>query len=374
MRPVAIVFANLKGNLGDFAILHAMLLDLATRFPNRALHVYSHPFHSVDAERLAAFRKTAPSFELRGKTPTIEVGLVPRLLGKLRRREVSQEREIAYFRKTNELYFRQFSDYEAIYFAGGDQWSGRELGICMLGSLLAISEAKPGIIGTYPFSLKASIRKTYSPGYLASVFSHFNQPILARDTETYHLLRNLGVEARSTVDSVYLLSDLASNIKPQQDRDARRVLLVVKSEPRSISDVARRLIKNGVRIELITSCEPEDGSAYREIAKALSLNYHAPVTWQDVVSEMMSSQLIVTNRLHGLILASFAGVPIFPVCNRAKARAFSSDAAIDSKVNHLSELSAPAIFDAIARSEELINRVQLYRDASRRSIEEALVK
>ncbi|WP_275783720.1 hypothetical protein [Pararhizobium gei] len=40
--PVAVIYANLKGNIGDFAILHSMLLDIRERHPGRAVDAYSH--------------------------------------------------------------------------------------------------------------------------------------------------------------------------------------------------------------------------------------------------------------------------------------------------------------------------------------------
>lgn len=52
MKSVAVIGANLKGNIGDFALFHAVLVDLHRAFPDHAVDVYTHGFHLVDEQRL----------------------------------------------------------------------------------------------------------------------------------------------------------------------------------------------------------------------------------------------------------------------------------------------------------------------------------
>ncbi len=63
-RKVAVLFANLKGNIGDFAILQAILEQLNFYYPGYKIDVYSHPLVDIDETRLAAFSKHSPPFSL----------------------------------------------------------------------------------------------------------------------------------------------------------------------------------------------------------------------------------------------------------------------------------------------------------------------
>ena len=81
--PVLILFANLKGNLGDFAILHAMLVDLEKRYPGSEKHVFSHGHQAIDDARMEAFlRQPHPPFVYKGKTPYWRT---PRILSVIKR-------------------------------------------------------------------------------------------------------------------------------------------------------------------------------------------------------------------------------------------------------------------------------------------------
>ena len=145
-KSVAILYANLKGNIGDFAILDAMLRETAQRFPGRRIDVYPHGFLDVDDTRLAAFRAAgAPEFEIAGGTfhrpvpPKLKrlyrFGLWPRI----------QRRLVENLRRASREEAKRFAQYEAIFLAGGDQWNAMDLGVSMFGTLLAIAEHNPNI-------------------------------------------------------------------------------------------------------------------------------------------------------------------------------------------------------------------------------------
>jgi polysaccharide pyruvyl transferase WcaK-like protein len=79
-------------------------------------------------------------------------------------------------------------------------------------------------------------------------------------------------------------------------------------------------------LALLTTCESEDGEAYRRLCTEFGAAYLAPATWQETVAELKASALVVTNRLHGLILGCLAEAPLLPVTDRRKSEAFVADA------------------------------------------------
>ncbi len=122
--PVAILFANLKGNIGDFAILHAMLLDLKRTFPGQPLHVFSHGFYNIDESRLTAFRASSDvEFELIGTT-YFHKG-APKLLARFVRLfglwPVAQGYLVQSLTDRVTTHASQFREYDAIFLAGGGQ-------------------------------------------------------------------------------------------------------------------------------------------------------------------------------------------------------------------------------------------------------------
>jgi hypothetical protein len=56
-RAVSIVFANLEGNVGDFAIPEGMIRQMARRYPGQGIEVFSQSRLPVDEDRFRVFRE-----------------------------------------------------------------------------------------------------------------------------------------------------------------------------------------------------------------------------------------------------------------------------------------------------------------------------
>jgi hypothetical protein len=84
---VSIVYANLKGNLGDFAILDAMIRQLARRYPGRVIEVFSQGRLPVDDDRFRVFRERVGSpFTYKGPLASLPLPPQTGLLQRVRRR------------------------------------------------------------------------------------------------------------------------------------------------------------------------------------------------------------------------------------------------------------------------------------------------
>ena len=89
MKPaIAIILANLKSNIGDFAILHAILLDLQQNYPGRAVHVLPLGHYQIDEGRIAAFRalmttcETEDSFHFKSVSREFGIDYIALRLGR----------------------------------------------------------------------------------------------------------------------------------------------------------------------------------------------------------------------------------------------------------------------------------------------------
>jgi polysaccharide pyruvyl transferase WcaK-like protein len=361
---IAILFGNLKGNLGDFAILQAMIHQIKSAYPRRGIDVYAHPLVPIDAMRLESFRQfngdvAFPRTSFYRAATSFEKLLLSTFL-----RRWIQPRLIESFAKQAESSFASFAAYKAIFFAGGDQWSGKELGLAMFGTLMALQHINPNLY-SFPFSLKASIVGLYPPGLLKSYFTRLKQPVIVRDSLTKKIMDDLTVNCVHGADCVFSLPDAVAEVALPEARACERVLFVVKGQEEILATAIERLLEQSVRIELLTTCPQEDDLIFKSLASRFSIPYYTPATWQGVISEFKASSLIVTNRLHGLILGSIARVPLLPVTDRKKSLAFARDAEMPHHVSTATDLTRDLLEKAMSDKELVLRQMRSYQELCR---------
>lgn len=365
---IAIIFANLKGNIGDFAILHAMLNAVVGS--GRTVDVYSHDFLPFDEARYAAFVEAgAPPFRLAGTT---YFAPVPRQLKRVRRLgmwPIIQRLLIARLSRAARTDAARFKPYDAIYLAGGDHWNGMDLAISMFATLEAVA-AYNSAIYAFPFSVNPAITRYNTSGDLKRRFRLICGPLVVRDVISKTVMDGLGVSAVLRSDCVYSLRNLATAIPAKSQRDSDRVLLA-PTGPRqteleaNLRPVLKRLIGQGLKVDLLTTCEPEDGFTFANLAREFGLQVLAPLTWQETVSELRSARLVLTNRLHCLILGTFTDTPLVPIADREKSAAFVRDVNMPHHFRHLSEIEPELVERAYLDRDTIVRRMHAYRDASR---------
>lgn len=368
-RPIAIVFANLKGNIGDFAILHAMLLHARTHYPGRPVDVWPHGFAPIDRARLAAFRDRAPDFALRedglfgDRPPGRALTRLLRGLGLLRRH---QARRIARIAARDRTAARVFADYEAIHVAGGAQWTGAVSGVAMFGGLRAMQAWNPRISG-FPVSVSTAIHRLNRAGALREDLARLRPPIVTRDSASAALLRGLGLDVLEGADCVFSLCPQGEAVPAASSAARDRVLVCVTGQSEATLHAALSALRGAGRpVALLTTCAIEDAPMQEPLAARLGVPFLAPLTWQDTVAEMKGSALVVTNRLHGHILNSFAGVPVLPLTDRSKLRAVVDDARLPMRLDRLADLDGATVNRALASRQDILARMLAYRDAALR--------
>lgn len=364
-NPVAILFANLKGNLGDFAILQAILEDVSLRLPGHPIHVFHHPFTAVNNENLAVFRASAPEFELAGPTYSIRFPFYVKWLTRYRMWKHIQAWYILAMEKKARSDAIRFEQYEAVIVAGGDQWGGSNPGASMFGTVKAISHHNSRIYA-YPCSVSAQAFRFNSPMAIREYFAEIRAPIIARDMMTRNNLLTCGVDATFGNDCVFALGHIADKIPPMPHRDLCRVILIVtgSSNRNRLQIVASGLLSAGIPIEFMTTSPPEDAEWFEELARRLGVPVRTPVSWQEAVGELKASSLIVTNRLHAMIFSCFGNTAILPISDRAKAGALAEDMGLIDVAHSIEEISPDRVRKAIANRELTIKIMHAYRAQS----------
>lgn len=369
MKPVAILYANPKGNIGDFAILDAMLRDIAHHYPGRRIDVYWHGFLQADDARLAAFRAAdgTPAFEVAGATFYRPVPPKLKRFYRLKLWPWMQRILIRRLVRDSLSEAQRFAEYEAVFLAGGDQWNGMDLGVSMFATLLAVARYNSEIY-QYPFSLNPRVLNFNFATDLGRYFERVRMPLIVRDGITHEFMTEAGIPTTLGHDAVFSLSDVGKVLPRLTDRDSERILLVLtgahnrKVLRSSLKGVFERLQDCGRPIEMLTTCWTEDLGIYTELGERFGAAVRAPMTWQETVSELKQSAVVVTDRLHCLILGTFAECTLFPVGDRKKAEAFIRDSGTPHHVSTMNEITLARIEAAIKDREAIVAAICRYRD------------
>ena len=363
--PLLILFANFKGNLGDFAIFHAMLETLENRYPGREKHVFSLGHKEVDATRLASFiAEPHPPFILVGRSPYRRVKGIPQwfkhagldkwLAGKWIDR-LSRE-----FTKSEPI--SSAGDYEAIFLAGGEQWGGYSTGINQFAILDAVSRVNRNVF-IFPFSVRKKLLDSYSHDRLESLFKRIAGDRVVRDGGSGETLRSVCPAVLDGADCVFSLA--SREIAGPPPTEALVILAVTQAENSSRDELVtaiHRLTAGGIRVRLLTTCECEDGPVLSELSRTLGIDFVAPATWQETVEEFRSASLVVTNRLHCMVFSFFAGVPVVPLRNREKVTGICTDAGLTRWVDSIGALTPELALACIADREWTLEKMRAYRE------------
>lgn len=385
-RPpkILVLFANLKGNLGDFAILEAILRDLYEHFPGAVPDVMSHGFLPEDEERTAAFLTSSPPHRFLGNGPDIQATSLVRKFPKWLARRWRQHaiiREAA--RKLGCGEFAEFArGYDLIVTAGGEHWSSPSLGIAMF-PVLGCAVAAGVKCAAYPFSVRRKITDYNTAGNLRKYFHGLARPILVRDSKSHGILRGAGVDAELGADCVLGLACQArgmisagGNNPPAVEN--RRIVFAVAEAPGSRAEETgrqiREIINAGFQVTLLTTCDAEDGGYLRKIAAETGAGFSAPMTWQEAVAEFSAHAAVITNRFHCIVFSFFGRVPVLPLGNREKARALGADARLPVAIDAISDLTPAVLGSLLARREEALAKAEEYLEHASRLLKSPLAE
>lgn len=363
----AILFANLKGNLGDFAILQSMLADIQARDPGASIDVYSQPFVAVDEARTKAFFAAAPACKYQGTTVKALATTGPRRIRLLRAlgllRAYEERRIVRHAAELKAAMAAQLSGYHTVFIAGGAQWTGVDAGVSMFADLRAVTDL--GVkVQTYPFSVSSSLFKLNTKARLAQDFKRIAPPRIARDSQTHRMLEEIGVPMVLGADCVFALGPPPGSVAKQGGQSGRLLFITTKQSRTQLEPALQAALREGFKPVLLTTCADEDAAVQAPLAKALGISFLAPLTWQEAVAEIEASELVVTNRLHGLILSSFAPKPVIPLTDRPKVKAVTRDAALPVSIDSLDRLTAETLTRARADAKDMVTALGRYRAAA----------
>ena len=346
-RPVTILCANLKGNLGDYAILEIMGRSLARRHPGIEVRFFHHANKPVDTERYPVFLNecsvpltdmgaaphyTRPNwFRLASRVPGMD-GLASRIHNRLIEcvsRKLCHER----------AFVETLRDSSLVLFAGGSQWGRANLNLNMFAQLACA--ARHSRVAAFPFGISQAAFECNGPQHLGNMLSRLTPPIPVRDAISHRLLADAGLKTVAISDCVFTAGDLVRQAEPGTGRSRTVYVAVTRSgatTPSAIVSLFERLRAAGFEPVLFSSCEVEDRPLADGVTALADETFVAPRSWKTAVKLFSEAKFVITNRLHCLIFSALAGTSVVPVGNRQKTQAYAEDAELNF---------APAGIDAI---------------------------
>ena len=368
VNAVLVVFANVKGNLGDFAILDAMLEELSRRYPGCRIDVSSHGQHRADEKRMAAFVALAnPAFRYVGKTPFLRI---PKFWSFFKRMGLSAAVSERFILKLAKEYGRQplFSDvekYKAVVFAGGEQWSGFSNGITMLAVLSMLIPRNPNLY-LFPCSVKEKLVEMHKLSRLEHCFGAFCGKLITRDSRSHGTVRKFRQDAVSGVDCVFSLGGRVE-VPERVDGTGKEIIFALTTSPgsrnREVKAAFQRLEQAGFRVRMLSSCEREDGADHRMICDGDESKCLFPETWQEAVGLLAAADVVFTNRLHCLIFSFFTDVAVVPVLDREKLLGVFRDVGLPIGIDDVGEIDTALIGRILATKGEIRGKISAYRES-----------
>jgi polysaccharide pyruvyl transferase WcaK-like protein len=352
-RPVTILCANLKGNLGDYAILEVMGQRLVHRHPGIEVRFFHHANKPVDPERYPVFLDecsvpltdmgaapyyTRPGwFRLASRVPGTD-GLASRIHNRLIDRV---SRKLCH----EQAFVEALSDSSLVLFAGGSQWGKANLNLNMFAQLACAQRLTR--VATFPFGISQAAFDCNGPATLAAMLSRMTPPIPVRDVISHRLLAAAGLDTVPVADCVFTAGDLVSDrSRPGAPRSRVVYVAVTRSgatTPERLVALFGRLRAAGFEPVLFSSCEVEDRPLADAVQALSDEVFVAPHSWKEAVALFAGAAFVITNRLHCLIFSALAGTAVVPVGNRQKARAYAEDAGLDFAPGEIDAITTEAI-------------------------------
>lgn len=352
--PVTILCANLKGNIGDYAILEAMGHSFERRYPGIDLRYFHHANKPADPVRYPVFLdELSVAMKDMGPAPFHARPTWFRLLSKLfKSRSLTRRLHNRLIGRVTARLCRDASFADAlrhsacVVFAGGSQWGKANLNLNMFAQLTCASRVNARVTA-FPFGISEAAFEANGRRALAEMLAQLSPPIPVRDVISYRLLNEAGLDAEHVSDCVFTMSDLfQGSARKTDDRDTRVFVSLTDSGQTTAAAIIAlfdRLRHAGFKPVLFSSCEVEDRPLADAVLAIRNETFVAPRSWKEAVGLFSDTAFVLTNRLHCLIFAALAGTAVIPLANRQKARAYAEDAQLSFAPSEISEITADAI-------------------------------
>jgi polysaccharide pyruvyl transferase WcaK-like protein len=367
-----VLFGNFGGNLGDLFILEQTIRWLRAMFPACAIDVSpladrrSHTLEADIAARHAGVNIAPPIVpavprllqNAAGTWPFTLSGLAPLVRAATKRDiDASGLRHVA-----------QAAD--AVLGIGGGHWGGNYKSLAMLAGWEALAEFAEKTV-LLPQSLPTRV-----VSYVAQRLPHSLAGIpdcLFRDPQSFDAARKLGLRnARLAPDSAFFDVPRADS-RPVAPRSSPVIGVCLRANTAGLRDCgwqafARTLAAlrdGGAQLRCFTTHLAEDRPIWERCVAEPGVAPAVTRSVDDVLAELREADLVVSDRLHVLILATLVGTPVIPVLTLQKVAGYAAQAQIAGGVPRFPDVTWPGtVAPALEEWNERHRRLAAFARAS----------
>lgn len=200
--------------------------------------------------------------------------------------------------------------------------------------------------------------------FLTRLAARTSRPVLVRDAVSASLLARAGVP-RIIPDPSLFLPRPSAPLRPEDE-----LALVVRApvasdaalEPgliEALADLAAGRATAGRRVTLLSMSAAADDALRARLNGALAARGAPPIGWEvlgptptEALARLAMAGEVVTVRLHGLLLAALANVPVVPIAYDAKVRAAAKRLGLSDVLVPLDAVSSATLEERLAMARE----------------------
>ncbi len=367
-RNVLLLFANFGGNLGDILIAECTVEWLCRSYPGCSIHIHIQDGRREEA-LVQSFAARHPNVTFLppmavSPGPADGANLYQDLLDALRGHDIAQV----------------FSAMDAVICLGGGHWSGVERPLFMA-AMITVAAERCAHVSFMPHSMASVIRDEVKP-ILGPCLNRLAVAAM-RDPLSLRLAQALGVRTAVLVpDSAFLT---ARSVPVRERPNATpRILVSLRHNSAGATDpswwekvpaIGQQITHQGATLELLSTYPRQDQTLTTALQGTLGCFVHDLPDLDGIFAALSQVDVIISDRLHVLIMGTILGIPILPVLTLGKVAGYVDYLGWDVFVPSFAQLDwnrhiAP-LLQSWPERQDLLRR---YAGAARVTLETALAR
>jgi len=373
MKKIALICTNLRGNLGDYAIIDATVQMLCKLYGSDIqVGIAYHGYTGIDIKRTKKFEDNLPyNTFLDHATPLYRPSFIIKVLRKLNFSNKNLSKFLFYYTRFALSFNKEFkklitwSDITII--AGGGHYGGLLLASNMLAQIdYAVSTNKD--VFSFPQTVPLDWFDFMDKKLITDVLEKLKIFTL-RENNSFQYMKQLNLS------NCYQIADIVFSIETKQkklmhiENDIKKIgIVLADTGSRQGIGYVEKLYDKLLFIEecgyipiVITTTESVDEKYLKHLKELYpQTEIIAPESWKELISTLGMLDLVITNRFHGIVFSTIANVPVLPVVDVPKAKHIAETMGIKNIIEHENDLDKETLLNAFMYSQDTLKQQQDY--------------
>jgi polysaccharide pyruvyl transferase WcaK-like protein len=383
MKKITILAGNLRGNLGDYAILHSMVIMLNDLYKPLEITITYHSYTGIDKIRTEKFESMLPSnCKISNATPYYRPKLLTKLLRKVTKSEKMISKVLYYYVCSMLFISRTFKnikkDSDMIILAGGGHFSDMLLSANMFAQLkISLMSCKNTIV--FPQSIPKNLFEFFPKQIMVQLYKQMGI-VAFREMQSYQYFKE------TNLNNIYYFPDIVFALQDKFNLEQVNTISK-KSIGIVLANTGQRVGKDYINNKLSVLCKQIELLGYTPIivttTESIDIAYLnglkklypnlkiiAPKDWKELIQVFSTMKLIITNRFHGMVFSILSHIPVLPVIDVTKTEYMTKTLGYKYFVNDEDEIDKDYLNNLLNNNlEDIINLQDNYLKSTYNDIE-----